>query len=271
MVPSSSSSKPLFSGWNEIKSRADRYGTEINSYDWLKFIALVIMTVDHIGSYLLPDDGLWLRAIGRLCVPIWFFLCGYSKSQKLGGEILWLGLALTPLNYLSGHGIFPLNVLFSMIFCRYALEWMEARNTKIFDAFIVCLMLTLPTSLFFEYGTAGLALAIIGRKVREGAQNNDLAVFTLLTLILFLGLQFLWFDFSAPQAALVIIGSTLILLHLYRFQMQTSPLPVAENTSFLIRLIARNTLHYYFYHRSLLQLIGLLAGISYFRPDLIFN
>lgn len=38
----------------------------------LKIIALVIMTIDHIGAYF-PDMPIWLRWIGRIAAPLFFF------------------------------------------------------------------------------------------------------------------------------------------------------------------------------------------------------
>ena len=38
----------------------------------LKIIALILMTADHIGDYI-PDMPLWLRWIGRISSPLFFF------------------------------------------------------------------------------------------------------------------------------------------------------------------------------------------------------
>lgn len=50
----------------------------------LKILALVFMTLDHIGAYLLPQV-LWLRIIGRLAMPIFAFMiaegCRYTRSK----------------------------------------------------------------------------------------------------------------------------------------------------------------------------------------------
>lgn len=50
----------------------------------LKLLALILMTLDHIGAYLLPQV-LWLRIVGRLAMPIFAFMiaegCRYTKSR----------------------------------------------------------------------------------------------------------------------------------------------------------------------------------------------
>ena len=49
----------------------------------LKIIALVTMTLDHIGAYLFPSV-LWLRLVGRLAFPIFAYMiaegCRYTRS-----------------------------------------------------------------------------------------------------------------------------------------------------------------------------------------------
>jgi hypothetical protein len=59
---------------------------------------------------------------------------------------------------------------------------------------------------------------------------------------------------------------------LYHFEIKPSKwAPQSGTANYLVRFIARNTMHYYFYHRALFQIIGVLLGITYFKPDLIFN
>ena len=51
----------------------------------LKILALVTMTVDHIGAYLLPDL-LILRIIGRLALPIYAYMiaegCKHTRNRR---------------------------------------------------------------------------------------------------------------------------------------------------------------------------------------------
>lgn len=51
----------------------------------LKMIALITMTIDHVGLMLLPDYE-WMRAVGRIAFPIFAFMiaegCRYTRDRK---------------------------------------------------------------------------------------------------------------------------------------------------------------------------------------------
>lgn len=57
--------------------------TQLNG-NQLKVLAMVAMTLDHIGAYLFPQV-MWLRIIGRLAFPIYAFLiaegCHHTRSM----------------------------------------------------------------------------------------------------------------------------------------------------------------------------------------------
>lgn len=54
------------------------------SNNQLKIFAIIVMTVDHVGAYLLPQF-LWLRMIGRLAFPIFAYMiaegCRHTRSM----------------------------------------------------------------------------------------------------------------------------------------------------------------------------------------------
>ena len=43
------------------------------SNNQLKILAMVAMTLDHVGAYLFPHV-LWLRLVGRLAFPVYAFM-----------------------------------------------------------------------------------------------------------------------------------------------------------------------------------------------------
>lgn len=54
------------------------------SANMLKIIALIAMTIDHVGLMLFPNDE-WLRMVGRIAFPIFAFMiaegCRYTHSR----------------------------------------------------------------------------------------------------------------------------------------------------------------------------------------------
>ncbi len=220
-------------------------------------------------------DPEWWKAVGRVTFPVWFFLAGYSQSRTLGGEIFWLAIPLIFFGYFTGYGIFPFNALISIIICRYIVFWLKDKGLmekRPFDIFIACLVLSLPSTLLFEYGTLGVCFAVMGDMVRRKLHSNDLAVFSFLSTALFIAYQYSWFNFSILQNSVMIIGTCYTVWILYHFEVKPSRwAPQSGVANYAIRLIARNTMHYYFYHRALFQLIGLIIGLSYFNPTKIFN
>ena len=62
----------------------------------LKILALLTMTLDHLGLMLFPQS-LWLRIVGRLAFPIYAYMiaegCRYTKSMpKYLGSVALIGL-----------------------------------------------------------------------------------------------------------------------------------------------------------------------------------
>lgn len=86
----------------------------------LKLLAVVTMTIDHIGSHLLPQFMI-LRIIGRLAFPIFAYMiaegCTYTKNRKRYlGTMLILSLIFQLVYY------FAMNSLYQCIFVTFSLS-----------------------------------------------------------------------------------------------------------------------------------------------------
>ena len=77
-----------------------RYGAAVNSHDVVKVLAIAAMVIDHAG-WLFVDNNVWMRIVGRLAAPLFFFLVGYSGSYRFKPEILMLGVALSTIGFLT--------------------------------------------------------------------------------------------------------------------------------------------------------------------------
>lgn len=85
----------------------------------LKWLALASMTVDHIGKHLL-DGAPWAFGVGRLALPLFFFVLAYNLSREDRGDVskrslyrlLAWGLASAPICIVL-NGWLPLNIMFT--------------------------------------------------------------------------------------------------------------------------------------------------------------
>ena len=87
--------------------------------DILKTVAIILMIIDHIGYYFFPENY-WFRAIGRACVPVWFFLIGYANTRELPNRLLIAALILALADLILFQRVFSLNILVSFIIQSYA-------------------------------------------------------------------------------------------------------------------------------------------------------
>lgn len=246
---------------NDAQSMKKILPKEITSQDLIKFLAVLLMITDHIGHHFYPDE-IWFRVFGRLCVPIWFFLIGFAKTNERP-LFLWAAAVLVLLSaIISGQYVFPLNILFSMIIMRYyrdgfiqnALHNPESMR----GIFLILLLSTLPSGLVFEYGSMGMLFVIIGHIVRnkEQSMHNVSEKY----ILLFICLSFFSFfiaegitlpSLSVTQAVVLFSGLVAIAVLLWRFEARTYPIltqklpfPLAS----FIRFTGRHTLEIYVVH-----------------------
>lgn len=97
------------------------------SIDALKWLAMVLMVVDHANKYVLKETVPSMYAAGRIAMPLFMFVLGYNLSRPgalLGGvykriltRLLVFGAIATPpflaLNTLTWNW-WPVNIMFAM-------------------------------------------------------------------------------------------------------------------------------------------------------------
>ena len=103
----------------------------------LKLIAMLTMTLDHIGLYLLPQVQ-WLRILGRLSLPIYAYMiaegCRYTHSRKgYFARIAFLAAICQGVYFLAMGSLYQCILVtfclsIGMIFC---LDAMRRSNTWI--------------------------------------------------------------------------------------------------------------------------------------------
>ena len=127
---------------------------QILSGNALKIIALISMTCDHIGYFLL-DDTIILRIIGRIAFPIFAYMisegCKYTKNRKKYLFTILLSGLLFQVIYTGFSKSLYCNIFitFSLsIILIYAFDW--AKGIKEKSAYIVPLLMTVSFFLIAE-------------------------------------------------------------------------------------------------------------------------
>jgi len=145
----------------------------------LKALALISMTLDHIGLILFPDI-LLLRILGRLALPIYAFMiaegCRHTRSRKNYFLRMFALAALCQAVYFFAMGSLYMSILvtFSLsILLIWVIEnYQERRNLAsqlmafgtLLAVFFLCVALPelLPgTDYGIDYGLAGVLLPVL--------------------------------------------------------------------------------------------------------------
>ena len=245
-------------------TRQSRFPDALTSYDAWKFLAVLLMMIDHAGFLLFPDAD-WMRAVGRLCVPIWFFLIGYAKTRDI--PLLWIMAAvLVDLpDPLIGLKLLPLNILFTLLFIRILLDplvrVMRARPHYFWMVVVLLIILSPVTNMLFEYGTYGFLLAMLGLSVRKPRLFSGLLRSTRADRFFWpvVGLGFfvwqsLLFGFRWPLMLVFALGLVAVFRGLSRFEVFTYPYDTRQWQISLMMLCGRYSLEIYVLHLVLFKL-----------------
>lgn len=247
----------------------------LTSYDLLKTLALLLMLVDHAGYFFFPYD-IWFRVIGRLSVPIWFFLIGYAQTRDVP-KLFWVMAVLVVFSALmSGEYLFPLTIIFTLIMARKMTDWMFVRAMRNKEAFagmfFFLFLLSGPTLIFVEYGTLGLLFTLLGT-----IRRNDDALqaprwmfwsFTLAAAAAYILVQsMLMPTLDLAQLGVLVGGMAVLCVWLYRYKprvyegisLKRFP-PVA-----LVMLTGRRTLEIYALHLIAIRSIVLFTDPERFQ------
>lgn len=251
-----------------LKQRFYQHGSDINTHDALKFLAVVIMTIDHLGAYLYPEM-LWFRAIGRITFPVWFFLVGYSKSQKFDTYFILLAVFVQYVHIGTFYPVFPMNALFSIIVCRFFIRALMAKDSlfilRVGLALVFVGFIPLAydgSAKLFEYGIIALQYALMGRiiRMRNDGENVDSRfawVYTALICFYFVFIQMATFELNNNHVVFVAVGTSIVMMYLGNYRLKpVACLSSLGGVSVAIKFLSRYSLEYYALHRPLMQVIS---------------
>jgi len=241
---------------------------DLTSYDLLKTAAVILMIIDHVGAYYMPDI-IWMRLAGRLCVPIWFFLVGYAHSRDTGLYLWVAALVLIVSDFIAGMNIFPLNILVTILIVRFVLDFYMKIVLRHFLLFWVGALLLLffapPTLYIVDYGTQGLILAVFGYLVRhyqDDARKRASVIFPYLVFsaLVYTGIQAVILTFLPMEVLFLLAGNVLVLLMLSEFMPTVFARPshvLLRPFAWLLQMMGRHTLLIYVGHLLLIKAVGL--------------
>ena len=140
----------------------------------LKIIALITMTMDHVGLMLFPQCT-WLRIVGRLAFPLYAYMiaegCRYTKSMiKYWGSVALVGLVCQLVYWFAMGSLYMcIMVTFSLSIALIALlkqggAYRYFALGAMVGVFFLCegLPLLLPATDFaIDYGFVGVMLPVL--------------------------------------------------------------------------------------------------------------
>lgn len=149
------------------------------SNNQLKILAMIAMTLDHVGAYLFPNV-LWLRLIGRLAFPIYAFMiaegCRYTRSPaRYLGCLAGLAVVCQVVSFLAMGSLYQcIMVTFSLsvaliLLIKYArrkqtvLSWLIVASAVLVASFLCHgLPILLPgTDYNVDYGLIGVMAPVL--------------------------------------------------------------------------------------------------------------
>lgn len=246
------------------------HGKNLTSYDLVKSLAVILMIVDHIGYFFYPDQELF-RIIGRACVPVWCFLIGYANTRNTGKDILFWATLLLASNFVFGGQIFPLNMLFTIVIVRLAIEraarvMLQGWEQLMYGSLVLAILI-LPTSPLFEYGTSALMLALCGLVVRHqkeipiGLYGQRFFIFCMVAI--FALSQALLFRFTPEGSRLcaMMVGATSLMMVFFRpAEFETSKSRMTAFMALPLQVLGRYTLEIYTVHLLAFKAVAAYYG-----------
>jgi hypothetical protein len=247
----------------------------LTSYDFLKALAVILMITDHIGYHFYPDET-WFRILGRLCVPIWFFLIGYARTRDIPKTMFVGAGILIASSLVAGQYLFPLTILVTLMLARTLIDPIMFRALRSYETlagmFFVLLLLSYPADFFLEYGTAGILFTMFGYMVRYRPMiklhKAALVFFTAMAgFIFFLGQGMMLPSVTPAQGLVLLFGVYGVLAMLWcfkplEFPRLTSVLP--RPFTWLIQFFGRQTLEVYVAHLVVFRLAAMAVDSERF-------
>lgn len=243
---------------------ARRYGPHPSTHDVTKFVAVIIMIIDHIGMFFFPEEHIW-RSIGRIGFPIWFFLSGYARPSRVVTELYVLSVLMVLADAVTFYPVLPINALLSIAICRWFTRYLDKKDydgRSLIFIFIGFWVWWLPTVILFEYGTQALMFALCGYLHRKYPYARNTRLAFLLATLSFIALQQINYSFDTFNFLILVFGTGAVVYTLMNFEVRFYEhwrWPWLKAT---FNFVARNSLYVYFIH-----FVGFVFLSTYLYPE----
>ena len=238
----------------------------VTHLDIIKTFAVIIMIIDHIGFYFFPDQE-WWRAIGRIGMPVWFFMVGYARGRDIPNKLLIGALIIVGADFILFRSVFPFNALITIIILRIVIEYvmnfiLKTRYIFILSVFILVFAFVI-TNMIVEYGSLALLYAMLGYFTRHKGQiiNNtffnkiDYIGYCIYTFLIFCILQNAKFHFSEIQFITMSLFTMVMMLVLTNMKPMTFPEIQDLSLKRFLQFCGRKTLEIYVGHLLLFKVL----------------
>jgi len=235
-------------------SRIYKYHHELNSYDVVKFLAIITMVIDHIGFYFVVENTEYWRTIGRFAAPLFFFISGYVSKYHIKPNILFYGIFITVAGFILGYG-FSINILIVIVCIKWVLEHWDPSQENVVTLVIIFALLYFFSFLLIgviDYGLFGFAYAFCGRLLAMKANQ------VLVSSFLFGTLYSQLYDLIIFNENLYVATEALIVTIILLFLMALFKYKVFFIKSLFkngILIFSRYSLEIYFWHLLLFEIV----------------
>lgn len=207
----------------------------------LKWLALVLMTLDHVNKYFFADKISFLFQLGRLAMPIFGFVLAYNLARsnaianglyvRVIKNLAIYGALATPFFIINGgllFGWWPLNILFTLLVATAVCYFVDMGGRKNVAAAVLVFILG---GAFVEFWYFGIAfIYFVWRYLKTG---NKLSFFLMLVSL----------------ASLYVVNSNFYAM---------AALPIIYLSTFLDVIVPRVKRMFYTYYPAHLAIIALL-------------
>lgn len=133
----------------------------------LKWLALVLMTIDHINYFLFNRQLPVMSELGRIAMPLFGFVLAYNLARpealqkgihlRTMPRLFFFGVLAAPF-FIAFKGWLPFNIMFTLLLATYLIYLIEKSGQH---NRILCVFVFITGGLFVDYAWFGPAYCLI--------------------------------------------------------------------------------------------------------------